>query len=117
MALTTLQCNANEDLYLPDGRNLVLLSGQDAVEQSVRQRTKMRTGENIFNVNEGVDYLGAIFAPQPDYDAARQSISDAIMSCPDVVSIEALVITIAGNQFSYVADIITVYGATRISGP
>ena len=117
MALTTLQCNADEDLYLPDGRNLAILSGVDAVVQGIRQRTKMRGGENIFNVGEGVDYFGSIFSPQPDYDNARKSISDAILSCPDVVSIEQLIITIADNKFAYVADIMTIYGASQITGP
>jgi hypothetical protein len=117
MAITTLQCDENEDLFLPDGRNLVLLSARDAVVQGVRQRTKMRTSENIYNVSEGVDYIGSIFSPQPDFDTARKSISNAILSCPDVVSIESLVITIANNAFSYVAQIIDIYGPLTISGP
>lgn len=117
MALSTLQVNENEDLYLPDGRNLVIITGQDAVEQGVRQRTKMRLGENIFNVQEGVDFFGAIFSPQPDYDAARASISAAIQSTPDVLSIETLTITIANNTFSYVADIQTIYGPMTVTGP
>jgi hypothetical protein len=115
MALTTLQCNSNEDLFLPDGRNLAILSGQNAVLQCVRQRTKMRLGENIFNVNEGVDYFGSIFSSPPDFDSARKSISDAILSCPDVVSIEQLSISISGNRFSYVANIITIYGNASVS--
>ncbi len=117
MALSTLQCNANEDLFLPDGRNLLIINGIAAVEQGVRQRTKMRTTENTLNVNEGVDYIGSIFSPQPDFDNARASLSAAILSCPDVVSIEQLTISIANNQFSFIADIVTIYGQTQISGP
>lgn len=117
MALTTLQCDGNEDLFLPDGRNLIVISGQGAVEQGVRQRTKMRKAENTLNVNEGVDYLGAIFSPQPDFDKARKSLSDAILSCPDVVSIEQLTISISNNQFAYVADVVTIYGRERLTGP
>lgn len=115
MATSTLQVNANEDLFLPDGRNLVILSGVDACVQNVRQATKMRLGENTFNVNEGVDYFGTIFSPQPDYDAARKSISQAILSSPDVISIESLDISISGNTFSYVAQIMTIYGLQTVN--
>jgi hypothetical protein len=115
MAISTLQCNANEDLYLPDGRNLAILTGQNALLQSVRQRCKMRLGENVFNTQEGVDYFGTIFSPQPNYDAARVSITDAILSTPDVLSVESLTITISGNTFTYVADIQTIYGGMQVT--
>lgn len=110
MATSTLQTDDNEDLFLVDGRNLVVLTGVDAAEQSIRQATKMRLGEDQLNVNDGVDYLGTIFAPQPDFDAARASLVAAILSSPDVLSIESLTITIDKNSFSYEADIMTIYG-------
>lgn len=117
MAISTLQCNSNEDLFLPDGRNLVVISGESAVEQGVRQRTKMRLQENTFNLSEGVDYMGSIFSPQPNFDNARKSLSAAILSCPDVISIEELIINISNNAFSYTAQIITIYGSAEINGP
>lgn len=109
MAISTLQCNANEDLYLVDGRNLGILTGQDAVVQSVRQRCKMRLGENQFNTQEGVDYFGSIFSPQPNIDAAFVSIQNAILSTPDVLSVESLSINVSGGVFSYTANITTIY--------
>jgi hypothetical protein len=115
VAITTILVNDNEDIYLPDGRNLTIISGKDACAQSVRQRTKMRLGENQYNVNEGVDYFGTIFAPQVNYDAARKSISDTIMTTPDVISVEQLTITIDGNTFEYEADVMTIYGQIPIS--
>jgi hypothetical protein len=114
MAISTLQCNANEDLYLVDGRNLGVLTGVDALLQSVRQRCKMRLGENIHNTKEGVDYFGTIFSSPTNYDAARVSLSNAILSTPDVSSVESLTITVANNQFSYIANIQTVYGPLTV---
>jgi hypothetical protein len=115
MATSTLQVNDKEDLFLPDGRNLSVLVGAAACMQNIRQKTKMRTTEDIYNVNNGVDYLGTVFTPQQSYDAARKSLSNAILSCPDVQSIESLTITITGNTFDYVADIMTLYGPLQVS--
>lgn len=115
MATATLQTNSVNDLFLPDGRNLVVISGIDACAQNIQQATLMRTSEDIYNTLSGVDYLNAIFTPQPNHDAARQSIAAAILSCPDVISIESLTISITADSFNYVALINTIYGPIPVS--
>jgi hypothetical protein len=111
MATQTIQCDDNNDLYLPDGRNLVIITGSAACAQNLKQKSLMRLGEDQYNVNDGVDYFGTIFTPQPDYDAARQSISQNLLECPDVLSINSLTITPQGDQFGYEADVHTIYGS------
>ena len=115
MATSTLQCNANNDLYLVDGRNLGLLTGVKAVAQDVRLATLMRSGENQFNIDEGVKYFETIFTPQKDYDAARQSIIDNIEASPDVLSVDQLNITIQGDEFDFEAQVNTAYGRLPVS--
>jgi hypothetical protein len=75
----------------------------------------MRLGENIYNINEGVDYFGTIFTPQQNYSAARKSLIDAILAVPDVVSIDSFALYITGNTFNYVANINTIYGPMTVS--
>lgn len=116
MSTATFLCDDHNDLYAPDGRNLVLITGATACAQNVTQKMRMRLGENQFNVSDGVDYFGTIFTPQPSYDAARKSIADNILACPDVLSIEQLTITIDGDSFNYEATISTVYGLQQVSG-
>ena len=115
MATSTLQTNDLNDLFLPDGKNLVVITGVKACEQSILEATKMRLSEDIYNTLKGVDYLGLIFTPQPDQDAARQSIVNAILSCPDVISIESLSISITDNSFNYQANINSIYGPIPVS--
>ena len=115
MATTTLQTNSANDLYLPDGKNLAVISGIPACAQNILQATLMRLGENIYGVLEGVDYFGTIFTPQPDYDAFRQSLADAILGCPDVISIESLTVAVVGNNFNYTALVNTIYGPIPVS--
>ena len=100
MATLTFQCNENNDLYLPDGRNLALISGAPACAQNLTQKASMRLGENQYNTADGVDYFGTIFTPQPDYDAARASLSKNLLEVPDVNSIDTLTIMITGDVFS-----------------
>lgn len=115
MATLSIQTNANNDIYLPDGRNLFLITGLPAVEQNVRHACLMRLGEDIYNTQNGVDYFGTVFTPQQSYDAARKSLQTAILSVTDVTSIESLTITISANTFEYEADITTIYGPTTVS--
>ena len=114
MASTSIQTNANNDLFLPDGRNLSLITGAAACVQNVEDACLMRLGEDVHNTLKGIDYFGTIFTPQPNYDAARRSISNAILSVQDVLSIDSLTITISGNTFSYTADIVTIYGPVTV---
>lgn len=116
MSTATIQVNDSNDIFLPDGRNLSILSGAAACAQNLRQAGLMRTAEDIYDLANGVDYLGTIFTPSPDFDAARQSIGAAILKNPDVISIEKLTIDIQGDIFYYEAQVLTSYGRLTVGG-
>jgi hypothetical protein len=115
MSSFTIQTNGNNDLFLPDGRNLFMLSGLDACVQNVQQACLMRLGEDIYNTSTGVDYFGTIFTPQQNYSAARKSLIDAILSVDDVLSVDSLTIATQDNTFNFVANIRTTFGQTTVS--
>jgi hypothetical protein len=112
---TTILTNANNDLFLADGRNLVIISGIEALEQNVVQACLMRLGEDIYNQSSGVDYFGSIFTPQQNYDAARKSLIDTILTVDGVLSIDSLSISIDGDTFNFTANIVTTFGPTSVS--
>ena len=115
MSTATIQTDQNNDLFLADGRNLVIITGAAACAQNVLHKTLMRVTEDIYNVLNGVDYFGTIFTAQRDVDAARKSLVDAIQSVPDVISVEAITIDIRGDTFFYTAQILTIYGQLTVS--
>jgi len=115
MAISTLQVDENNDLFLPNGRSINVLSGADACVQDMRQACLMRLKENPYSQTDGVDFLGVIFAAQRDYGAARRSLSIAILSVPDTISIDSLDITIDGDIFNYEAKVVTIYGLLLVS--
>lgn len=115
MSTTTIQCDLNEDLVISEG-SLVLLTGSDACVQNLRQRTRMRLGENQYNTSDGIDYFGAIFTPQPSYDAARISIEQNLLACPDTIAVDSLDIEISDNEFNFTANVRTQYGSSTVTG-
>jgi hypothetical protein len=114
MATQTILCNENNDMYLPNGRDISMVTGGLACAQNLKQRSLERLGENQYNTTEGIDYFGTIFTPQPNYDAARRSISQNLLACPDVLNIDSLIITTTGDVFSFVANVHTIYGPVNV---
>jgi len=114
LSTSTLQVDGNNDLYLVDGRNLGVLRDIDAVVQDVRLQTLQRLGENIYNVNDGVDYFGTMFSNQQSYDNARKSLINAIKASPEVRSVESLSITKAGELLTFEAQASTNFGTIAI---
>jgi hypothetical protein len=115
MATSTIKTDENNDFFIDSLGNFVIISGIDAVLQDTRAETLLRTGEDIYNANKGVDYLGSIFAPQANYDDARKSLVTAIESSPDVVRVDSLTITIEGENFEYSAEIMSIYGPLTVT--
>lgn len=112
MTTLTIKVNDNNDLYLPDGRNLFIIENQDALVQTIGLAHKMRKGEDLYDVNNGIDYLGVVFTSPVDEDTARQQLSNAILKKVDVLGIETLVTTISNNALDFEAQIVTAYGDT-----
>lgn len=114
MSTRTIQADEHNDIAMDDGRNVAFIEGSDACAQNLLEKTLMRLGENQYDTTDGVDYFGTIFTPQPSFDDARQSIIKNLLECPDVISIRSLTIAIEGDVFTFVAQIVTIYGPIKV---
>lgn len=114
MSTSTIKTDNNNDLFLDDSNDLVVITDLEACTQDVRAQTLMRTGEDIYNKRAGVDYFGYIFTPQQNYDEARKSLASAILASPDVISIEQLTVDIQGEVFNYEARVLTINGPMTV---
>jgi len=114
MSTTSIKTDENNDILLDLGGNLILVTDLEACTQDVRAQTLMRTGEDIYNVKSGVGYFEYIFTPQQNHDEARRSLVNAILSSPDVTSIDRLNIDIQGDVFNYEARILTLHGPMTV---
>jgi hypothetical protein len=114
MATSTIKTDSNNDLFVDDSHDLVVLTDLEAVTQDVRAATLMRAGEDIYNVNAGVKYLEYVFTPQQNYDEARRSLAQNILASPDVINIEQLTVDIEGETFDFEARVLTLHGPTTV---
>lgn len=110
MTTLTIEVNDNNDLFLPDGRNLNILSGEKAMVQVIKAAHQMRLGEDLYDVENGVDYLGTVFKSPVDEDGARKSIADAILKKADVAGIDSLTVTIQNGILGFTAEVVSIYG-------
>jgi hypothetical protein len=112
--ISTIEDDEFNDIFVKDGRNIVLISGAPACAQSLKNKGLMRLGEDQYNIEDGVDYFNTVFTPQPNYDAARSSITQNILAVPDVLSIQSLTINVIADIFTYSAEINTIYGVVPV---
>lgn len=112
---STFAVNDQRDLYLADGKNLVLTNDQDATGRIVMHRCLMRLGENIFNTSEGVDYFGTIFNADPDLLSFQTSLMDTILATPDVLSVGKFSLSNDKDHVKYIVDITTSYGVSQLN--
>ncbi len=112
--IVTIQDDEFNDIFIKDGRNIVMISGAVACAQSLKNKGLMRLTEDQYNIEDGVDYFGTIFTPQPNYDAARATIVQNILAVPDVLSIQSLTINVIADIFTYTAEVNTIYGAVPV---
>ncbi len=111
----TIACDVDtNDIAFTDGVNIAFIDGSDACAQNLRQKSLMRLGEDQYDTQDGIDYFGTVFTPQPNFDAARQSLVANLLRCPDVISIKQLDINVIADVFFYRAQIVTVYGPVNI---
>lgn len=113
MSIKTIKTNQNNDMILVDGKNIGFITGEEALAQSTREYGLMRKGENIFNTEEGVDYMGTVFTSPKDLDGARASLAKALVKHPDTLGIESLVLTESNNEVFWVARLNTIYGSVE----
>lgn len=112
--IKTLAANDNNDLYLVDGRNLGVLSGAPALSQSIKQYGLLRTGEDSYNINNGVDYLGTVFSSPPDLDGARAALVRAALKHPDAMSVDSMTVSLSeNNALKWTARITSIYGSVN----
>lgn len=115
MSSRSIAADENGDIYLPDGANVALVTGQDAVIQNVSMATKKILGENPFNSTEGIDYFGTVFNPQPDYDQFRFQLTQAALSVPDVVEVVSVSMSRNESSVEYVMQINSIYGPATVT--
>lgn len=73
------------DVVLRDG-DIALCDGGDLLAQTCKQVVGTNRGEWFLNLNEGIDFYGALLVKRPDMDAVKSQIAGALLQVdPDFV--------------------------------
>lgn len=117
MSVTTIGENSNNDIYLGNDGNIVILSDAQALAQICKSRVEAQRGEMKYNQKGGMPTrLVAFDTFNPaQFEAAFKSIIMATSS--DILSIPTFSLTFKDNVLSYSAKIETSYGSGTLGQP
>ena len=107
--------NDENDIFANANGTLAFVEDEAAVDQDVKHGLKSQKGEMIYNKQEGVDYLGTIFAPFPNVETFIKSCRENIRRKADVLSVDSFEVFKEDNIAKFEAVITTKFGKQVIS--
>lgn len=74
--------------------NLVLVTGEEAIEQNLRLRLKFFLAEHFLDERLGIPFYREVFVKNPNIRLLRTIFSEAIRTTAGIVSVDALEVVI-----------------------
>lgn len=112
----TLAVDANNDLYLGRDGNLAVATEIDATALTAGQAAKAIRGEMVLNADQGMPYFEVVWNGSPNLVQAEAALRARLLAVEGVRDITSLTTRRAGDRFTYVATLETIYGAVAING-
>jgi hypothetical protein len=108
--------NANNDLFIgPDG-NLVIVNALEATLEACEHAVKAQLGEMVLAIDQGIPTLQTLWVGTPNFAQFEAALRRAILAVSGVSGVVSLNVSQLGDQFFYIAIILTVYGTGEITG-
>jgi hypothetical protein len=76
---------------------IVLVTGEEAIEQQLRLRLKFFLGEFFLDELQGIPYYREVFIKNPNLQLLRSIFTQAILSTPRIASVDSLELSIDGE--------------------
>lgn len=112
----TLGTNANNDIYLGPTGNIVIDSGQQAVEDACATAAKMQLGEAVLQTQLGIPNFQTIWVGMPNIAIFEAYLRRTLLGVNGVIAVTALTVSAANNVLSYTATIQSIYGELFLNG-
>lgn len=116
MTTTFATDNKNNDLFLGNDGNLVVLHGLPAVEAACATATKLQLGEAVLATGLGIPNFQTVWVGTPNLPLFTSRLRAAINGVIGVTGIASLELSTPNNTLSYVATITSEFGGTTING-
>lgn len=111
MSNLSIATNDDNDIYLDSSGNLAMVMDEDAVKQDCEHAMKAQLGEMFIQPTSGMPTREDVFSNNAFIKwevIGRRTLANIA----GVQRVKSFTVTIAGDQFFYVAEIITVYSPT-----
>lgn len=112
----TLGTNVANDIYLGANGNIVILSGILGVEGACQTAAYAQLGEMVLSVNRGIPNFQVVWVGSPNLAIFEAALRTTLENVDGVQTVKKLTLSVANNELSYEADIVTDFGPTTISG-
>lgn len=103
------------DMYKDGGKNLVMVSGVDAIAQNCSTAMRAQKGEMQYNMQGGMPMMATAFN-QYDPIAFEAAARKVLRGVDGVTGIAAFNVTRSTNTLNYTATVNTIFGSVQISG-
>lgn len=107
---TTFGTNASNDLYIAGDGNMVVDTGQQAVEDACATASKMRLGEGVLQTTAGMPIFQALFNGVPNPALYENALRTNLQAISGVANVTVIALVPEKNTFSYTAVIESIYG-------
>lgn len=114
--MQTFAADQNNDLYIGADGSLAIVTNLQAVLQAAQQAAQTSLGEMIYATDQGMPFFSTAWSGAPNVAQYEAALRRTLLAVPDVVGIQAVDITTAGNRLSYVVTIETTYGVGVLNG-
>lgn len=111
----TFGTNANNDIYLGNDGNLVVLTALPAVMAACKTASQAQLGEMILMTGLGIPNFQAAWVGTPNYALWASYLTDTLNSVDGVNSVASLELSMNGDVLEYTATISSEYGEAEIA--
>lgn len=112
---TTFGTDSNNDLYLGDDGNLVVLTGLAAIIAACETASKAQLGEMVLATALGIPNFQTIWVGTPNISLWENSLRATLEAVPGVLQVSNLTVRVQDNILSYVATISTEFGEGQLN--
>lgn len=112
---STFGLNDQNDIYLGDDGNLVLLSGIEAIAGACETISKAQLGEMVLTTTQGIPNFQTVWVGVPNLGLWQSYLRNSLQNVDGVLQINDLSFTTNDGVLSYTATIKTVFGVTQIT--
>ena len=109
----TFATNSSNDIFIDATKNLVVLTGVNAVAGACNTISKAQLGEMVLTTTQGLPNFQSVWIGVPNLRIWQSYLQNALQNVEGVTQVSNITITPATGKLSYQANIQTIYDTAQ----